>query len=271
MATGKRYYWIKVKESFITSDTVDFLMSQPNGASYVVLYQMLCLKTINTGGRFVRHIGEVVIPYDAEKIQRDCKYFSIDTIHIAMQLYKALGLIYEDVDGVLVLANHDDMVGSETDYAEKNRRMRSKKVPPALPAAPAESNLKTGRPPGEVMAGGSAVDDGLAKIIQTYEQNIGGFPRIALDRLQKWRTEFADDVVIEAICEAALSNGRSWKYIDGILRNWKAGGIKTVGDVKQRRSEFEKAKEDKHSAQGGRQSAMEDLAELFAAYGGEST
>ena len=61
MATGKRYYWIKLRESFMTSDTVDFLMSQKDGANYVVLYQMLCLKTINTGGRLSRTIGEIVI------------------------------------------------------------------------------------------------------------------------------------------------------------------------------------------------------------------
>ena len=42
MATGKRYYWIKLKEAFMTSDAVDFLMGQPDGANYVVLYQMLC-------------------------------------------------------------------------------------------------------------------------------------------------------------------------------------------------------------------------------------
>lgn len=51
MAVGKRYYWIKLKESFLNSDAVDFLMSQKDGANYVVLYQVLCLKTINTGGR----------------------------------------------------------------------------------------------------------------------------------------------------------------------------------------------------------------------------
>ena len=37
---NKRYYWIKLKDTFFTSDTVDFLMSQKNGANYVVLYQM---------------------------------------------------------------------------------------------------------------------------------------------------------------------------------------------------------------------------------------
>ena len=71
MATGKRYYWIKLKDSFMTSDAVDFLMGQKDGANYVVLYQMICLKTINTDGRLERRIGEVIIPYDEAKIQRD--------------------------------------------------------------------------------------------------------------------------------------------------------------------------------------------------------
>lgn len=124
MATGKRYYWIKLKESFMNSDTVDYLMSKPNGANYVVLYQMLCLKTINTDGRLSRRIGEVIIPYDVEKIQRDCKWFSADTIRIALRLYHSFGLIYEDVDGTLVLADHRNLVGSETDWAEKRRRQR---------------------------------------------------------------------------------------------------------------------------------------------------
>lgn len=126
MATGKRYFWIKLREAFMTSDTVDFLMSQKGGANYVVLYQMLCLKTINTGGRLSRQIGEYLIPYDVEKIQRDCKWFSTDTVRVALDLYKKLGLIYEDRDGTLVLADHESMVGSETDYAEKNRRIRAR-------------------------------------------------------------------------------------------------------------------------------------------------
>ena len=133
MATGKRYYWIKLKETFMTSDAVDFLMGQPDGANYVVLYQMLCLKTINTGGRLERHIGEVIIPYDEAKIQRDTKWFSIDTVRVALNLYKALGLVYQDQDGTLSLADYENLVGSETDWAEKRRRQRQELPPPELP------------------------------------------------------------------------------------------------------------------------------------------
>lgn len=133
MASGKRYYWMKLKESFMTSDTIDYFMSQKDGANYVVLYQMLCLKTINTDGRLSRQIGEIIIPYDVEKIQRDCKWFPLDTIRIALKLYQSVGLIYEDADGVLVLAGHGDLVGSETDYALQKRNQRDAISPPSLP------------------------------------------------------------------------------------------------------------------------------------------
>lgn len=124
MATGKRYYWIKLKESFMSSDTVDYLMSQPNGANYVVLYQMLCLKTINTDGKLSRQIGEIIIPYDVEKIQRDCKWFSTDTIRVALNLYRSFGLIYEDQNGILVLSDHQNLVGSETNWAQQKRNQK---------------------------------------------------------------------------------------------------------------------------------------------------
>ena len=93
---SKKYYWLKLKKDFYADDgAVDFLLSQPNGAEYVVLYQMLCLRTINTGGALGRQIGEVLIAWDVNKIVRDTKYFSFDTVAVAMELYKQLGLIYE--------------------------------------------------------------------------------------------------------------------------------------------------------------------------------
>lgn len=128
MATGKRYYWMKLKESFMTSDTIDYFMSQKDGANYVVLYQMLCLKTINTDGRLSRQIGEIIIPYDIPKIQRDLKWFSTDTIRVALELFKAFGLIYEDVDGVLTLADHKSLVGSESDYAQQKMAQRQQRA-----------------------------------------------------------------------------------------------------------------------------------------------
>lgn len=121
-----KYYWIKLKNTFMTSETVDFLMGQKDGANYVVLYQMLCLKTANTNGELGRVIGEILIPYDEEKITRDCKWFSIDTVRIALTLYKKLGLIYQQDNGLLKITDMENLVGSETKWANYKRIAREK-------------------------------------------------------------------------------------------------------------------------------------------------
>lgn len=123
--SNNRFYWIKLKTNFFNREDIDFLLSQKNGAEYVVLYQMLCLNTANNNGRLETKMGEIIIPYNADKIVRDCKYFDIDTVNVAMSLYKRLGLIYEEEqDGVLKIADYEDMVGSESKWAEKKRLYR---------------------------------------------------------------------------------------------------------------------------------------------------
>ena len=127
MATGKRFYWIKLYDSFFNGENkhaIDFLMSQKNGANYVILYQMLCLMTANTGGVMASSVGEMLIPYDPAKIQRDCRWFSIDTVVVALELYKKLGWIYEQVDGILRIGDIESIVGSETEYAVQKKQQR---------------------------------------------------------------------------------------------------------------------------------------------------
>lgn len=121
---NQRFYWIKLTDRFMTSDTVDFLMEQKDGANYVVLYQMLCLKTVNNDGQLSRTIGEVIIPYDEEKIQRDMKWFSIDTIRVALNLYQKLGLIYRQENGILKITNYERLIGSQTISAFKKQEQR---------------------------------------------------------------------------------------------------------------------------------------------------
>lgn len=108
----KRFYWIKLKTNFFEQDAIDFLLSQPNGSDYIALYLKLCTMTANTNGQLATQIGEILIPYDAQKIARDTKYFSVDTVIVALELFKKLGLIYESNDNLLQISNYENMVGS---------------------------------------------------------------------------------------------------------------------------------------------------------------
>lgn len=284
MATGKRFYWIKLKDSFMSSDEIDYLMSQPDGANYVVLYQMLCLKTINTGGCLVSQIGEMLIPYDAEKIQRECKWFSLATVRVALSVYKQIGLIFESPDGILTISNYSDIVGSETDYSAQKRLQREnrrRQIPVKGADNNEDNNVDNVHTEKEIEKdkdkeienrvrdrdnGSPAVDAGLAEIIGSYEENIGSFPPAARDALRGWREIFADDLILLAIKKAALSGVCKWNYINGILKAWKNEGVKTLGDV-QARDQRRKPP----AGQQPKRSAADDYDEIFGELLGGST
>lgn len=289
MATGKRYYWIKLKDSFMSSDEIDYLMSQPDGANYVVLYQMLCLKTINTNGCLVSKIGEMLIPYDAEKIQRECKWFPLSTVRLALTVYKQIGLIFENPDGTLSISDYQNMIGSETDWAAKNRKIRSNAANKELQAGhdtghttghnvstdggenvPTEKEIEKDKDienRERVKDNGSpTVDAGLAEIIRSFEDNIGSFPPAAKDALMGWREIFTDDLILMAIKKAALAGIRKWSYVNGILKVWKNEGVRTLGDV-QSRDERRKPP----AGQQPKRSAADDYDEIFGELLGGST
>ncbi len=127
MAEKKRYYWIKLKDDFFNLETIDWLISQENGCEYIVLYQKLCLLTANKDGELTMKIGEMIIPYDANKIARNTK-FDVDTVIVAMELFKKVGLIYEQEDGILKIPYVNELVGSENSSTQRVREHRQRKA-----------------------------------------------------------------------------------------------------------------------------------------------
>lgn len=126
MSNTKKYYWIRLKTDFFDQDTIDFLMGQENGAKYVVIYQMLMLKTAQQNGLLATKTNEIMIPYDVKKIVRDTKYFDFDTVTIALELFKKLGLVYEEENNILKLTEVEKLVGSEGKSAQWMRDKRAR-------------------------------------------------------------------------------------------------------------------------------------------------
>lgn len=84
-------------------------------------------------------------------------------------------------------------------------------------------------------AADSRTDSDLAEIVQHFQRVIGGLPPSAFDKLQRWREVYPAEIIRAAFDEAAESGHRSWKYVESILKNWQADGVRTLGDVKSRR------------------------------------
>lgn len=125
MAESKKFYWIKLKTDFFDTDAIDWLRDQKNGCEYIVLYMMLCTMSANSNGWLKREIGEMIVPWDARKIAERTR-FDIDTVIVAIELYKKLGLVFVEENGMLKIVGVENMVGVESEWAQKKREYRNK-------------------------------------------------------------------------------------------------------------------------------------------------
>lgn len=123
----KKYYWLKLKEDFFEEDAISWLEEQkPNGKEYSLFYLKLCLKSLKTNGILIRNVGTMIIPYDMKKLAEITKT-EFDTVVVAMDLLKQIGLVQILENGEIYLPMLCDMVGSETDKAQLMRKLREQK------------------------------------------------------------------------------------------------------------------------------------------------
>lgn len=252
---NKRFYWIKLRQDFFNKETIDWLQDQENGYAYIVLYLKLCLMTANNGGKLIRTVGDLTIPYDVRKISQKTG-IDFDTVTIAMGLFKHLGLLVEGTEGVLNLPEVPMMVGNESASKEaiKKRKQRQKNKAQWMQGGTNCPQIEGTNCPTEYRDKSieyrdksienrdkskenreekvesrkketGASDDGLKDVITAYRKNIYPMPgEMDLEKLKAMIEDFGSDAVIKAIDRAVTRNKRSLAYIHGILKSWRTNG-----------------------------------------------
>ena len=125
MGESKRFYWLKLKSDFFEDDTIRFIEEQENGVLYVNFYLKLCLKSIINDGKLIRFVGNTLIPYDVKSLSK-LTNTDVDTVMVAMELFKKIGLIEILDTGEIYLSQINEMIGSETDKAQLMRKKRAR-------------------------------------------------------------------------------------------------------------------------------------------------
>lgn len=70
------------------------------------------------------------------------------------------------------------------------------------------------------------------EIINFIESNFGRtLSSFEFEKINCWLNEFDSDIVKHAIELSILNNKRTFAYIEGILKNWKSCGYKTLNDI----------------------------------------
>ena len=262
---NKRFYWIKLRENFFQQETIDWLMEQENGSAYIVLYLKMCLLTANTSGELIRTIGDMTIPYEPKKISQKTG-FDIDTVNVALSLFKHLGLIEETQEGIPVMPEVKNMVGSESESAARVRKYRKKKK--ALQSNTEVTNKawqsnvenrdksienrdksKENRDKEQEKEERHFDDDEKKKILTTYQKEI--HPVLSSSeygKLYDLIDEYGAVRVLQAIERAVLRGKRSIGYINGILDKWRRDGYDEPDAARST-----------HSTSGTRSASKEEL------------
>ena len=125
MAEGKKFYWLKLKRDFFKRHDIRIIEEMPNGKDYVLFYLKLLLESIDHEGslRF-----SDTIPYN-EQMLSVITNTNVDIVRSAMRLFTELNLIEIFDDQTIFMGEVEKMIGSESDSAERMRRLRQRQTP----------------------------------------------------------------------------------------------------------------------------------------------
>ncbi len=122
MEKEKRYYWLKLKDDFYDRDEIKIIEDMDNGADYINFYLKLLLKSVKTEGKLY---FRDTIPY-SPKMLASITGTNIDTVKVGVDLFLSLGLMEKWDDGTLFMVETQNMIGSETKWAQIKREQREK-------------------------------------------------------------------------------------------------------------------------------------------------
>lgn len=122
MSSGKRYFWLKLKEDFFTSKRIKKLRNMAGGDTYLIIYLKLQLKAMKTNGiiRF-DHLEDNIVDELALDIDE-----KPDNVAATLIYLTHCGLAQSSNDETLFLPYSVENVGSEASSAQRMRELRER-------------------------------------------------------------------------------------------------------------------------------------------------
>ena len=142
MSDNRKYYYLKLKESYFDEDSIVLLESMQDGVLYSNILLKLYLKSLKHGGRL--QLDEN-IPYTAQMIATITRQ-QIGTVERALQIFLKLGLVELLDSGAYYMSNIELLIGQSSTEGERKRAARQKNRA-LLPERTNGGHLSDIRPP----------------------------------------------------------------------------------------------------------------------------
>ena len=121
MSDNKKYYYLKLKEDFFTSETITLLESMKDGVLYSNILLKLYLMSLKNNGKLIFRDN---IPYTTEMIATITRH-QVGTVERAIKIFLELELIDQLPDNILYMA---DIGFSSESYQQREKRKRPFKI-----------------------------------------------------------------------------------------------------------------------------------------------
>ncbi len=120
MADNRKYYYLKLKDSYFDDDLIRLLEDEPDGILYSNILLKLYLKSLKHGGKLQLDENK---PYSAKMIATLTRQ-QIGTVERALRMFMELGLVEPLQNGALYMSNIELMIGHSSTEGERKKRER---------------------------------------------------------------------------------------------------------------------------------------------------
>lgn len=122
MSENKKYFYLKIKDTFFDTPELKVLAGMKNGAEYQNLYLKLCLLSAKNHGRLEFRDG---IPYDIEMLSSVLSA-NIDTVKTGIEILIKIKLIDMLDTGIMFMTDIQKLIGHSSTEAERLVEYRRK-------------------------------------------------------------------------------------------------------------------------------------------------
>lgn len=262
MADNRKYYYLKLKESYFDDDAIVLLESMQDGVIYSNILLKLYLKSLKNGGKL--QLDEN-IPYTAQMIATITRQ-QVGTVERALKIFMKLGLVEPLPSGALYMSNIELLIGQSSTEGERKRRARlalqeqkalpqtgADKCPPyradiCPPEIEIEKEIDTNKDI-ELKKDIELEQEKEERFVDVVEANFGrGLVKFEYDMINDYliNKHVSRELFLEAVKVAVANNVRKFNYIGRVLDNWLNEGIQTVEQAYQAQREFKAKKANRY-------------------------
>ncbi len=224
MSNNKKYYYLKLKETFFNSDEIILIESMQDGMLFSNILLKLYLLSLKFNG-YLR-LNENM-NYTAQMIATLTRH-EIGTVERALRVFYEFGLIVSTADGSIYMADIEGMVGESSTEADRKRlsRANANKGQPADICPQNVQALSENRPP-EIEI---EKETDIKTEIDLDREIYGRYKNVSLtpSEYESLKNEYPAyaDKYIEKLSEYMETKGKSYSNHYATILSWLKKDIK---------------------------------------------